>query len=83
MKQLTNTQFIEGRVLPVVIAFGLGVLVTSHAARAELDRWANTYGEVLTEVRALRVACGLEPDHDQIARHTLAQFSTSQQEPTP
>ncbi|AMO36707.1 hypothetical protein [Thauera humireducens] len=62
-----NAEFVESKVLPVVIAFGLGVLVTTHAARAEIDHWADTYGELLREVETVRIACGLQPDPDAVA----------------
>lgn len=59
--------FVESKVLPVVIAFGLGVLVTTHAARAELERGAENYRDLVREVENMRIACGLQPDPDAVA----------------
>ena len=66
MKYL-DPQFLETKVLPVVVAFGLGVLVASHAAVVELEAWADSYAALAQEVDLVRTACGLQPDPSQLA----------------
>lgn len=65
MKYL-DPQFIENKLLPVVVAFGLGVLVASHAATVELEAWADSYAALAQEVDLVRIACGLQPDPNQM-----------------
>jgi len=67
-------EFIESRVLPVVVAFGFGVLVSGiagdlDAAQARIEaRHAIEYAE------QLRTQCGAQPDADAAAQH-YAQLS--------
>ncbi len=72
---ILDTRFWESKVLPVVIAFGLGVLATSHAATLELEARANSYNELAREVEAMRFACGLQPDPD-VLFHMAMQEAT-------
>jgi len=65
-----EAEFIEGKVLPVVVAFGLGVLATTHAARAELDVWEDSYRTLVHEVDGLRITCGLQPDPEAVPQQT-------------
>lgn len=65
--KLLDPQFIESKVLPVVLAFGLGVLVTGHAAQAELEAWADSHAAMSREVETVRVACGLQPDPEAVS----------------
>lgn len=71
MKYL-DPQFLETKVLPVVLAFGLGVLVASHAAVVELEAWADSYAALAQEVDLVRIACGLQPDPAAIAATFVA-----------
>ncbi|MFT3759013.1 hypothetical protein [Thauera sp.] len=64
--KILDTDFWETKVLPVVVAFGLGVLATSHSAVIELEARAEAYHELAQEVDAMRFACGLQPDADVI-----------------
>lgn len=57
----------EQRLLPLVCAAGLGVLLTLHAADAEIAHWAAAYQQASAEVEHIRIACGLQPDPEAVA----------------
>ena len=74
-----RAEFIESRVLPVVIAFGFGVLVSGiagdlKAQRIEEERAIHrtTVMLLLDELSTARTACGAQPDSDAIAAQHLA-----------
>ena len=66
------------RALPVVCAFGLGVVVALDAARADHERWAEIYGDLLRQVETVRIACGAQPDPEAIAATLAAQVAEVQ-----
>lgn len=58
--------FIEGRLLPLVIAFGCGVLLHKHFTAAELQAADARYAQALHEVENVRISCGLQPDPEAV-----------------
>lgn len=71
-----TTTFIESTALPLVLAFGMGVLVSTHGARAKEDAAASAYRAIADQVEAISIACcGLQPDPAAIA----IAFDTTQQ----
>ena len=70
-----TTTFIESTALPLVLAFGMGVLVSTHGARAKEDAAASAYRAIADQVEAISIACGLQPDPAAIA---IAFYTTQQ-----
>lgn len=69
LPRFLRAEFVESRVLPVVVAFGFGALVSGiagdlDAAQARIEaRHAIDYAE------QLRTQCGAQPDADAVAQH--------------
>jgi hypothetical protein len=61
----------EQRALPLVCAFGLGVLVALHGADAEIAAVHDTVRALDVQLEHARIVCGAQPDPDAIAA-TLA-----------
>lgn len=56
---------IEGRVLPVVVAFAFGVLVHDIAGDAEVDRARIQARQAFLYADQVRALCGAQPDPDR------------------
>lgn len=76
LPRFLRAEFVESRVLPVVIAFGVGVLVSGitgdlKAQRIEEERATHrtTVMLLLDEISTARTACGAQPDADAVAQH--------------
>lgn len=55
------------RALPVVCAFGLGVVITVNAGEAERDTLRTAVRALADQVEHVRIACGAQPDPDAVA----------------
>jgi len=78
LRTLLDADFVESRALPVVCAFGLGVLIALHAAEAEIDSLRTAVVALADQVEHARIACGAQPDPDTVAT-TLAAHVTEVQ----
>lgn len=54
-------------VLPLVIAFGLGLVVALEATQSEVDHWRDAYRAALVKVEYARIVCGAQPDPAAVA----------------
>ena len=66
-RKLLDADFVEGRVLPNVCAFGLGVVIALHAADAEVTAAHAAVRAMAVQVEQVRIACGAQPDPAAIA----------------
>ena len=55
------------RALPVVCAFGLGVVIAVDAGEAERDTLRTAVRALADQVERTRVACGAQPDPDAVS----------------
>ena len=55
------------RALPVVCAFGLGVVITVNAGEVERDTLRATVRALADQVEHTRIACGAQPDPDAVS----------------
>lgn len=60
MGKLKKADFLERRVLPLVLAFAAGVMVTFHSAKAQQLEDHRALMKTETELLMVRMACGLE-----------------------
>ena len=65
------------RALPVVCAFGLGVVITVNAGEAERDTLRAAVSALVAHVEHTRIACGAQPDPDAVSA-VLAAARTAQ-----
>lgn len=62
----------ERYALPAVCAFGLGVVVTLHAAEAEREHARFAVRALADQVEHARIACGAQPDPAALAARMAA-----------
>ena len=55
------------RALPVVCAFGLGVVIAVDAGEAERDTLRTAVRALADQVEHTRIACGAQPDPDAVS----------------
>lgn len=55
------------RALPVVCAFGLGVVITVNAGEVERDTLRTTVRVLADQVEHTRIACGAQPDPEAVS----------------
>lgn len=55
------------RALPVVCAFGLGVVIALEAADIERETLRTAVRAMADQVERTRIACGAQPDTDAVA----------------
>lgn len=60
-----RAEFIESRVLPVVLAFAFGVLVHDIAGDAEVDRARIQARQAFLYADQVRALCGAQPDPER------------------
>ena len=65
------------RALPVVCAFGLGVVITVNAGEHERDALRDAVRALADQVEHTRIACGAQPDPDAVS-DVLAAARTAQ-----
>ena len=65
------------RALPVVCAFGLGVVIALNATEVERDTLRDTVRALADQVEHTRIACGAQPDPDAVS-DVLAAARTAQ-----
>ncbi len=65
------------RALPVVCAFGLGVVIALNATEVERDTLRATVRALADQVEHTRIACGAQPDPEAVAA-VLAAARTAQ-----
>ena len=70
-----RAEFIESRVLPVVIAFGFGVLVSGIAGDLDAAQARIEARNAIDYAEQIRTQCGAQPDADAVAQH-LAHHAT-------
>lgn len=68
LAEILAPAFIEGRVLPVVIAFGFGVLIHDIAGDAEVDRARIQARHAIEYADQVRALCGAQPDPARAAQ---------------
>lgn len=68
------------RALPVVCAFGLGVVIALDAVADERAALRATVLALADQVEHARIACGAQPDHDALAA-MLAEAQPAQVRP--
>ncbi|MDX9717210.1 MAG: hypothetical protein RBT67_07540 [Thauera sp.] len=66
------------RALPMVCAFGLGVLIALHAADAEIDSLRTAVVALADQVEHTRIACGAQPDPDAVSAALAAHLTEAQ-----
>jgi hypothetical protein len=71
LADLLAPAFVEGRVLPLVLAFAFGVLVHDIAGDAEVDRARIQARQTAIYAEQVRALCGAQPDPER-AVHALA-----------
>ena len=64
---------ISGRILlPLVIAFGLGLVIALEATQSEVEHWRAAARRAGDAVEHVRIACGQQPDPAAVAEmHAL------------
>ncbi len=65
------------RALPVVCAFGLGVVIALNATEVERDTLRATVRALADQVEHTRIACGAQPDPEAVSA-VLAAARTAQ-----
>ena len=55
------------RALPVVCAFGLGVVIAVDAGEAERDTLRAAVSALVAHVEHTRIACGAQPDPEAVS----------------
>ena len=65
------------RALPVVCAFGLGVVIAVDAGEAERDTLRAAVRALVDQVEHTRIACGAQPDPEAVSA-VLAAARTAQ-----
>ena len=71
-----RAEFVESHVLPVVVAFGFGVLVSGIAGDIDAERARIEARHAVLYAEQLRTQCGAQPDADAVAQH-LANATTT------
>ena len=64
-----RAEFIESRVLPVVIAFGFGVLVSGVAGDIDATQARTAARHAIDYAEQLRTQCGAQPGADATRQH--------------
>lgn len=63
-----------GRILlPLVIAFGLGLVVALEATQSEVEHWRSAARRAGDAVEHVRIACGFQPDPAAVAEMLVLQ----------
>ena len=75
LPRFLRAEFIESRVLPVVVAFGFGVLVSGIAGDLDVELARVEARQAIEYAEQLRTQCGAQPDADAVAQH-LAHHAT-------
>ena len=60
------------RALPVVCAFGLGVVIAVEAGDTERETLRTTVRALADQVEHTRIACGAQPDPDAVSVFVVA-----------
>ena len=68
------------RALPVVCAFGLGVVIAVDAGEAERDTLRTAVRALADQVEHVRIACGAQPDPAAVSA-VIAAARTAQVQP--
>lgn len=78
VSKLLESDFVEGRLLPFVCAFGLGVVIALHAADAKIDSLRTAVVALADQVDHARIACGAQPDPEAVAATLAAHLAEAQ-----
>lgn len=69
LPRFLRAEFVESRVLPVVVAFGFGVLVSGIAGDLDATQARIEARHAIDYAEQLRTQCGAQPDADAVAQH--------------